>query len=108
MKYEMNGRYFYNYDYEDEIWYPVKGYLLYEVSNYCRVKNIQTQKILRPQILEYSKPKSLHFMLYNNGKKKTFYINTLLKQHKWEEIFRPNYSEHFVHRKGSEFIFDCF
>ena len=70
MKYEMNGRYFYNYDYEDEIWYPVIGYSLYEVSNYCRVKNIQTQKMLRPQILEYSKPKTLHFMLYNNGKKK--------------------------------------
>ena len=108
MKYEIDGRYFYPYDYEDEEWRRIKGFPQYHVSNYGRIRNKETKKILKPQIVRYKNSNTLNFKLYNHGRKKTVYIRKLMREYNFPFVVYPSYSEYFQRRKGSEFIYDCF
>lgn len=57
-----------------EYWKPVIGYEgLYVVSNFCRVKNVQTNKHLKPSNVRGY----LQFALYKNKKKRNFYAHVL-------------------------------
>lgn len=108
MKIKLDGRYYMPYDYEDEIWYSVKGYSLYQVSNYCRVKNIQTGNILHPQRVNTKRSHTLHFRLYNGGRHYTLAIKTLQKEHRWEFIAKIDFSDYLHYRRNEEYIYGAF
>lgn len=66
-----------------EKWKDIKGYeSLYQISNYGRVKNKLTKRILRPSI---SVSKHLSVILCKNGKTKNFSVHRLVAK-----AFIPN------------------
>lgn len=71
----------------NEVWKDIKDYEgLYQVSNFGRVKNAVTGKILKPiQIKTNGKYTQVVVNLYNNGKRKRFTVARLVAQ-----AFIPN------------------
>ena len=57
-----------------EVWKKIEGFENYEVSTFGNVKNITTNKILKPDLLRGYK----RVLLYNNGTKKRFQIHRLV------------------------------
>ena len=57
-----------------EVWKKIEGFENYEVSNYGNVRNIKTNRVLKPDDLRGYKK----VLLYNNGFKKKFQIHRLV------------------------------
>lgn len=70
-------------DREQEIWKPVEGYSLYEVSNLGRVRNARTGKVLTPAICKTTGYAKVN--LWNYGYDKTHSVHRLVA-----EAFIPN------------------
>jgi len=60
-----------------EHWLTIDGYDNYQVSNFGRVRNCTTDRILKPGINGHG---YLHVILYKDGKKKTHVIHHLVAQ----------------------------
>jgi hypothetical protein len=68
----------------NECWRSIDGYINYQVSNIGRVRNADTGRILKPNIL----PNGYYMIgLYKDGKVKRFYIHRLVAH---EFIENPN------------------
>lgn len=67
---------------QTEVWLPIKGYSLYQVSNYGRVKNIKTNRLLK--IVRDNRGYGV-VMLYESGIGKQYLLSRLVAQE-----FLPN------------------
>ena len=61
----------------EELWVPIEGYPNYEISNYGRVVNVNTDHELAINCTKY-KPSSVR--LFKNGVPKAFYVHRLVAQ----------------------------
>lgn len=83
-----------------EVWKPITDYPNYQVSSYGRIKNIKTNKILKPiESKEFNKQGELQYIryrvsLFNDNGKKPFTIARLVAQ---EFIPNPNNFETVDH-----------
>ena len=59
-----------------ETWKAIKGFPNYEVSTYGNVRNIKTNKILKPFLRNNSGYLAVH--LFNNGKYQTLFVHVLV------------------------------
>lgn len=86
----------YTEDLPDEVWRNIKNFPLYRISNYGRVRNINSNRILRPSIVcGYYKVR-----LSNNGKIHDFLVHYLV-----QEIFNhqlPTDNECIDHIDGNK------
>lgn len=79
-----------------EIWKDIKDYEgLYQVSNYGRVKNVKTQRLLKQWI---SKTGYLQVGL-SKIKKKTFNVHSLVAKAFLEEVEGKGYINHLDRRQ---------
>ncbi|AKF12742.1 HNH endonuclease [Sinorhizobium phage phiM7] len=65
-----------------EIWKPVTGFELYEVSNHGRIRNLKSNKILKTSVRD----RYVRVNLYQNGTSKTVLVHRLVA-----EVFLPNH-----------------
>lgn len=80
---------------QNEIWKDIKGYeSLYQVSNFGRIKNLLTNRILKGF---YNKKGYLSVKLYYKEKTKTFFIHRLVALN---FISNPNNKEQVNHING--------
>jgi hypothetical protein len=106
----IDGRYFMDYDYEDEQWKPFPKYKKYMVSNYCRVRNVDG-KILKPFRIDHqTKSPTFYTQVYHKGKVIKFRLFDLVKRMRFPFMVKISYSndKYLTYNKADEYIYGSY
>ena len=87
----------------NEEWRSVSGYANYQVSNFGRVRNVKTERILKPRVGGSGK---CYFIvaLYKDNTRANSYIHRLVAQEFIENSDNKKYVDHIDHNKTDNTI----
>lgn len=105
---EVNARYYMKHDYENEIWKVVKGFDNYLISNYSRIKRIDNNLIMKPEIITSGIKTTYYIKLSSEHGRSKFNIDDIVINAGFKTISKITQEKELIYRKSSEFIYDCF
>lgn len=110
---ELNGRYFMIHDFEHEIWKIIPGYPNYMISNFSRIKTINSSKakiLIMTPFINYQRTNDIQIQLTKNGKQYKIKIEKLLKDANFKHVIRIKlHDEQYVkYDKNAEYIYNAF
>lgn len=107
----LSNKYFQEQDFKCEIWRRIPGFLNYEVSNYARLRNVDTGNLIKPFISERKTiPDVYGFSLSKDNTVTRMRCSKIMNLVGFEPDTIPIQDEEFKleYRRSDEFIYNCY